>query len=99
MIEQSIVKLPALQRSAGGPRAGLRVRVGAVVAVVIATQRPVHLEPAERLPVDVDVAEVAAGLPDEIVVVERVERVVEAAGVGESGGTRIRARQGAVEAG
>src|SRR5437868_9294726 len=99
MIEQSIVKLPALQRSAGGPRAGLRIRVGAVVAVVIATERPIHLEPPERLPVDVDVAEVAAGLPEEIVVIERVERVVEAAVVSERGGARIREPPGAVQSG
>src|SRR5439155_8522674 len=99
VIEQSIVELPALQRSARSPRAGLRIRVGAVVAVVVATEGPVDLQPPERLPVHVDVAEVPAGLAEEIVVIERVERVVETAVVGERRGTRVREPPGAVQSG
>src|SRR5204863_1780090 len=48
-----------------------------------------HTQPRKRLPVGVDIAEVAPGLPLQLVVVERIERIVEPAAGRECDRSRV----------
>ena len=79
VIEHAVIELPALDRTAVRARARLPVRIGPVVGVIVAAEGPVDGEPVEGLPVRVDVAEIAARLPLQLILVEGVERIVEAA--------------------
>src|SRR3954471_20136620 len=89
VVENAIIELPAFDLTTIQPCTLLRVRVRAIVTVVVAAQGPIQRHPGHRLPVCIDVAKESPRSRRKLIRVDRVERIVETATVQEGGRTRI----------